>query len=117
MNGRPLADVHLSHEGALAVASLTGEVDLSNAQAMERTLLAAPGDAAGLVLDLGGLDYLDSAGMAMVDRLARAFAETGRTLVLVAPPGSVARTILQLARYGGVPVSETVEAAVLAHDG
>jgi STAS domain len=49
------------------VARLTGEIDLSNAPSLERTMLdSVPNTATGMVVDLSGVSYLDSAGIRML---------------------------------------------------
>ena len=83
------------------VARLTGEVDLSNVEALARLMQAAVTNAAvGLVLDLTGVSYLDSTGLRMVFQLARALHHRQQQLVLVVPPDALIWPVL---RCGGVP--------------
>jgi anti-sigma B factor antagonist len=91
------------------VARLAGGIDLANARELETRLLDRVGDADGLVLDLTEVRYLDSAGLGMIDRLARALAARQRRLALVAPEGSVAHGVLRIAQLAGVPVTASVE--------
>jgi anti-anti-sigma factor len=50
---------------------ITGEIDLSNAQAVEQQILRGVGGGlAGVTLDLTGLRYIDSAGLWILFRLA-----------------------------------------------
>jgi anti-anti-sigma factor len=51
-------------DGAVVLAA-TGEIDMSNAAVFAEALTAAHADAAGpVVVDLTGVEYLDSAGLA-----------------------------------------------------
>lgn len=80
---------------------LHGEVDLSNAAALaERAERAVSNRASGLLLDLSGLTYLDSAGLAMLFRLARRLGDRQQVLRLVVPPTSRVRRLLVLAGVG-----------------
>jgi anti-anti-sigma factor len=94
------------------VVRLEGGIDLANARDVETRLLDAAGDNS-VALELSDLDYLDSAGLAMIDRIARALAGRGRALELIAAEGGVAHAVLAIARLAGVPVltEEAVESA------
>jgi anti-anti-sigma factor len=85
------------------VVRLEGGVDVANARDIETRLLDALGDDS-LRLDLSDLSFLDSAGLAMIDRLARALDGRGRSLEVIAAEGSVARAVLRIAAFAGVPV-------------
>jgi anti-anti-sigma factor len=56
--------------GHAVVARLGGEVDASNASAVQAEVLRRAGNGV-LVLDLRGTEYLDSAGIAMLEALRR----------------------------------------------
>jgi anti-anti-sigma factor len=56
--------------GVLVVARLGGEVDAANATAVQDDLLRRSTGSV-LVLDLRGTEYLDSAGIAMLEALRR----------------------------------------------
>src|SRR2546425_5050731 len=60
----PLAAVRVILKGDVVIASLEGEVDLSNAHDIREDILASiPNTAAGLILDLTKTVYLDSQGI------------------------------------------------------
>ena len=59
-----LATLEIGLRGTLVVGRLEGEVDLSNAAALEARILAALRGASALVLDLADVTYLDSAALA-----------------------------------------------------
>jgi len=111
----PLASVSVERHGDVAVARLTGELDLSNAAAIEDQVTSGLGSTTSVAVDLAGLSYLDSAGLALLSRLAARVAGPGGALRLVVPPGAVVRRALWISGLTEViPVDETMEAALAA---
>ncbi|HXG74945.1 MAG TPA: STAS domain-containing protein [Gaiellaceae bacterium] len=72
-------------------ASLAGELDLTNAAEVEARLRDAAPEAP-LVIDLSRVTFLDSAGLHLLFRLARARGRGGLGIV-VQPGATVARTL------------------------
>ena len=54
------------------------------------------------VVDLGGVDYIDSSGIELLFRLHGALAADGVELIVVAPPGSGAARLLGLVALGDI---------------
>jgi anti-sigma B factor antagonist len=111
-----LGNLQIEERGGVALARLFGEVDLSNAEDVLMRLAAAgmvaPG---GLVVDLSEAEYLDSAWMWLVTRLARKLGSGGRGFLLVVPPQAPTRRMLDLlAIQDVVGVAASVSAAVAA---
>ena len=77
---------------------LRGEVDLSNVDQLHDRVVREARDAPRVVVDLSAVDYIDSQGLRLLNRLSRAMTERGGTLEVVAPPGSVARSVLDLTK-------------------
>jgi anti-anti-sigma factor len=93
-----VADVQFDHRGAAVLARVTGEIDLSNAESVGRAIVdAIPNRALALVLDLSGVDYLDSAGIHLIYKLRESLRARGQVLRLVIPDGSSAYDALKLA--------------------
>jgi anti-anti-sigma factor len=67
----PLCSVELSREPNATLATLRGEIDLSNAADVEEQLAAAARGTDTLVIDLESLGYIDSSGFGMLERLSR----------------------------------------------
>ena len=65
-----------------SVATVTGEVDVTNAEDFTKSIAALPGSRP-IVVDLSRLSYLDSAGFAALDRLL-----ADRTVLIVIAPQS-----------------------------
>jgi anti-sigma B factor antagonist len=93
-----LADVQFYIHAHVVVATVTGEVDLSNAsQICDAIGEATPNTALGVVLDLSPVDYLDSAGIHLIYRLRENLRARGQKLLLVIPLDSPVQDSLRLA--------------------
>ncbi len=93
-----LADLHITRHDGVIVVRVTGEIDLSNASDLREAIIdVTPNDALGLVLDLTGVDYIDSAGIHLLYRLGDSLRARGQTLRIVIPPNSPASDALRLA--------------------
>lgn len=113
-----LADVQITLVPSALIAHLTGEVDMSNAEDVGATVIkSTPTKAQGVVLDLSGLEYLDSAGIYVIYEIRASLQARGQTLILVIPPTSPVRDSLRLAgaeRPG--EVAQAVEEALTIFD-
>jgi anti-anti-sigma factor len=105
------ADLRLDRSEDRTVAELTGEVDLSNAAMVRRAILdSIPNHDVGVVVDLTGVRYLDSAGIAMLFDVARRLAEHNQRLTMVVPSASLVRRSLQASGWpSDVPVLESLD--------
>jgi anti-anti-sigma factor len=66
-----IANLFVWRRRGVVVAAITGEIDISNARELETAILAELDDAAvGLVIDLGGLAFLDGSGVHLLYRLS-----------------------------------------------
>lgn len=92
-----LARVQVEQGSDAARAMLVGELDMSNADRVYEELIAAAIGCRQLLVDLTGLDFIDSAGIAVLDRLSRALSQGSTQLRIIAPEGSVAGRTLALA--------------------
>lgn len=92
----PIVTLEVARDGAVVVAGLTGEIDLSNGRCLRERILGECLAARALVLDLREVTYMDSAGLALVDGLAGDLAGAGGRLLVVAPEGCAAGRALEL---------------------
>jgi anti-anti-sigma factor len=84
-----LARLRTETRRTIVLATLSGEVDLSNAPGLATELTAAvPNTALELVLDLSEVSYLDSAGVSMLFALSRQLQARQQKLHLVVPPAA-----------------------------
>ena len=90
------ATFDLKRDGDTATIHVTGEIDLSNAASLQIAIVDKVGDAIRVVLDLGGIVYLDSQGIRLIYQLAQQFTARGAELTVVAPTGSVAGELIRL---------------------
>ena len=78
----------------LALAELAGELDLTNADDLERRLKRIVVDAPGLVIDLNRVTFLDSAALHVLFRLARELETTRKSYgIVVDASAPVAKTV------------------------
>ena len=109
-----LADVRFEPFADGVVARLAGEIDMSNADEIGKAVKHMMGnEALGLVLDLGEVDYFDSAGIQMIYDLRENLRMRGQQLRLVVPEVCAAHDALRLAAVlQSLDVEATVETAV-----
>lgn len=98
----------------ITLLRMRGEVDIVSAGPLTDTATAATVGARAVVLDLSAVTFFDSAGVRLVDRLARACARNGAGFRVLAPTGGRARRILDLVGLGEVLACEDLDAAVVA---
>jgi anti-anti-sigma factor len=103
----PSYQLQLEHRDTTVVAHLSGEVDHDNARELQAALLDGAGTQP-LVLDLSNVQYLDSAGMAVVETLRR----TTPVLLVVAPDSVIRHAIDIVGLHYLVPVHTTLDTAL-----
>jgi anti-anti-sigma factor len=115
----PLAQLHLESIAGLSVARLLGEVDGSNTADLRGRLAdAADGQPEGLVVDLTGLEFMDSTGIRMLFDLAASLRRQQQSLRVVVPDESYLAEILEtVGLRRAAPTDQTVDAAVAAMRG
>ena len=74
-----------------SVVELAGELDLASVALAEAELTRAEREAAGVVLDLRALEFIDSTGLRLVVRAAGRLHERGGRLVVARAPRAVHR--------------------------
>lgn len=114
-----LASVFVWRRESVVVAAITGEIDVSNSRHLEASIAGSIDDhAPGLVLDLAGLEFMDSSGVHMLFELARRMRVRRRGFALVMAEESAPRRVLQLSGPEPMqwvhPTEEAAIAAVLA---
>ncbi len=112
----PIHELRQDRVGDVDVVRASGEIDLSNADALAAALQTT--SARRVALELGGLSYIDSAGIRAVDQGYRALHAAGRKLVVVLPPDSPAEWIFKVTGLAdGLRARTLDEALALLHDG
>ncbi len=107
----PLArlTVEQREDGTVHV-SLVGEVDLSNAEDVERELMEAVASTHRVRLDLTGTEYLDSQGLRMLHHLAERHLQGAVDARVVVCRDSAAGDLLELVRLEDLMPIEWVPA-------
>lgn len=93
-------EIRKSERDGVVVVALAGELDLTNAAEVERRLEEAATDR-GLIVDLNGVTFLDSAALHMLFRVAR---RPGAPLGIVLEPSAVVSRTLGIVGLDDVAV-------------
>jgi anti-sigma B factor antagonist len=104
--------VVVRHAGRAHVVTLTGDVDHATATDVERDVLLRTGSAEAVVLDLGEVTYLDSAGVTLLDHVVRTLDRRAVPFRVVAPAGSPARFVLRIVAFDEAAVAATLDEAL-----
>lgn len=109
-----LADVTEELRGNVLLARVSGEIDASNAHWLDDRLRAAlTNQVEGLVIELTGTTYLDSAGIALLFGLAGALRQHQQQLRIVVAEGSpIARMVRLTGLAETVPTHPALEDAL-----
>ena len=88
-------------QGGLQIVACVGDVDLEHSPAARAVLLEAVGRGSGVLVDLSGVGYMDSSGVASLVEAYQESKKRGARFALVAvnPP---ALRVLELARLDRV---------------
>jgi anti-sigma B factor antagonist len=104
--GGPLARMEVESVNKRLRLALVGEVDLSNAYALRSQIQAQIAELGPerVVIDLTGVNYMDSQGVMLLLEVASTLRARRAPLELVAPPGSVAAKLLAVSHVEDLPV-------------
>jgi anti-anti-sigma factor len=98
----PLARLRFDWDGSDSVrVTVSGEIDLSNAEGLERELATALAPARAVTVDLREVTYMDSQGVRLLHHLSAGLGP-GATLAVVAPDGTFAGGVLRVTRFPGL---------------
>lgn len=87
-------NLEIDDRGDAITVTVTGEIDISNAAAVEGRLIALEeGRPTSLVLDLRAVTFIDSTGLSLLINADRRARKADRRLTIVAGEGSVERTL------------------------
>ncbi len=97
----PPFGVHVVHDRDEVVVQLTGELDIASADALEREVRELRIDAiACVVIDLRGVDFIDSTGLRLLISLRNTAMCAGHGLMVVPGPPRVQRIFEPTATRG-----------------
>ncbi len=106
--------MHTCRDGDFIVVTLGDDIDLANVEPIAAQLLrAVPDDAAGLVVDLSAVRYIDSTGAHMLFDLARTLGLRRQRLAVALSDSSPLRPLLKMMNVNDVvPVAATTAQAI-----
>ena len=109
-----LVRLEMERRGAVVVARVTGELDVSRAPAMGDEIVAAvPTSARGLVIDFSDLEFIDSSGVAMLFGLTRRLGSRRQELRVVARAGEPVARVLEIVEFErAAPIHSDLDAAL-----
>ena len=109
-----LIGVEIEQRDDVVVARLSGELDISVAEKTGRKIAdAVASSALGVVVDMSGLEFMDSSGVSMLFSLARQVGSHRQQLRVVAPPGRPVSRVLQIVEFDrAAPVDVDVDSAM-----
>jgi anti-anti-sigma factor len=96
------ADFQIEDSDELRLVSVTGELDISNADALEAVGMGVQSAALGVTIDLIETSYLDSAGIRVLFSLHDRLRERGQRLAVVAAADSTIGPVLELTAFDGL---------------
>jgi anti-anti-sigma factor len=92
----PLAQVTTTDNGSGPLITVTGEVDMSNADAVGGQIRDAVSTAAAVTLDLGAVGFFDSSALHMLQLLSGEFDRDGGRLTIEVAAGSIVQRLLAI---------------------
>lgn len=100
--------------GPAVIVAFTGDVDLQTSPQARQALLEAVGRGKPLVVDLSGVGYIDSSGVASLVEALQASKKAGQTFALAAASEGALR-VLKLARLDRVfAIHDSLDGALAA---
>lgn len=96
-----MEEIKFNRSGNSCTIFATGEIDLSNSNQLRRTILAALKTDPKVIVDLSGVSYIDSSGIASLVEGLQVAKTKGKTFVLTQPSEQVS-AIMELARLDKV---------------
>ena len=114
-----LARLKIEERGTVAVASVRGELDISNSPATGDAIAAELQiEARGLIVDFSELEFLDSSAISMLFSLARRLGERRQALHVVAPKAGAVARVLDIVEFDrAAPVHASLDEALAEFGG
>lgn len=103
--------IDVSNRGSATVLALAGDIDIHTAPALREQLANLEADGAAVVVDLAGVNFLDSSALGALVAAHRTLSDTGGSLRLAAPKAHVRKVFLITRLTEVIPLYESVEEA------
>jgi anti-anti-sigma factor len=95
----PLAQIERSDQDGVRVIAVSGELDISNIDALRQAAFDVPNEALGIVLDLCAARHIDSATVRLLFELQHSLQRRRQALRIVYAPGSIVERVIELAAF------------------
>ena len=92
----PALPMKFEKENGSVFVCLNGEIDVSNAESVKTGIERATAGADRIVIDLTAIEFFDSSGLRLLKQLSTDAGGANVTFVVVAPPNSIARRVLDI---------------------
>lgn len=93
----PLLDIDLISEDRVSTLTIKGEIDLSNVKGLIELLEEVlPNELVSVVIDMNGVEYIDSAGLNFLFTLNRRLATRNQLLFIIAEEGHILHQLFAL---------------------
>jgi anti-sigma B factor antagonist len=108
------ATLATERHGDNVVVSVIGELDVFNAATIASEIEASvPSEAHGAVLDLTGVEFLDSTAIRKLFALTSRLRERRQRVLVVTPTGSIVLRTLELVEFSrAAPLHDSLESAL-----
>jgi anti-sigma B factor antagonist len=93
-------EITSTERAGCCVLTAIGQLDLAHSRKLEVTLIRHAGAEMPLVLDLGGIEFMDSSGLYVVLRTSHELRRAGQRLIVV--PSPIVLRLLEVAGVGHV---------------
>jgi anti-anti-sigma factor len=114
LQAAPLAKVERCERDGVRLVEVVGELDISNVCTLEDATLDLPNEGLGVVVDLSGATYIDSATLGLLFKLQHSLQRRGQALRVVCQPDSNAHRVLELTGFSPAVTCETDREAAIA---
>jgi anti-sigma B factor antagonist len=106
--------VEVAGDHGARVLRMRGELDIAVAPGLLPRVPELVAGVPGVVLDLSAVSFFDSAGVRLVDRLARECGRVGVPFAVVATPGTTPARVLDIVGFGPPLVTANLAAGLAA---
>lgn len=104
---------NLPYDDGVLVLRGEGEIDAYAAPALMSDLSALVAGATAVVLDLTDVSFFDSAGVRLIDQLARCCAAADAPFRVASPIGSLSRRVLEIVGLAGTLADDDLASALV----
>jgi len=109
----PLASIDCSDHEGVRVVEVSGELDISNVDALEDATFDLPNEDLGIALDLCATSYIDSATLGVLFKLQHSLQRRGQALRVVVAAESPAQRVLELTGFDQAVICENDRVAAI----